>query len=95
MRSQCRYRPSPVAYPVDLRSASCANRPVKRETERPEYLQRLEFIINMGFPGYFLIVGDAHRASRPIWGWGRTAKTPWLRLQARGVADERCCLGCP
>ncbi len=34
----------------------------KRETERPRYVERLEFEINtilkMGFPGYFLIVGD-------------------------------------
>ncbi len=36
--------------------------PVRREKERPRYLQRLEFeigtILKMGFPGYFLIVGD-------------------------------------
>jgi DNA polymerase III subunit alpha len=36
--------------------------PVRREQERPRYEQRLEFEINtivkMGFPGYFLIVGD-------------------------------------
>jgi len=35
---------------------------VKREAERPRYAERLEFeintILNMGFPGYFLIVGD-------------------------------------
>ncbi|MGE0351305.1 DNA polymerase III subunit alpha [Hydrogenophaga sp.] len=35
---------------------------VKRDAERPRYVQRLEFEINtilkMGFPGYFLIVGD-------------------------------------
>jgi DNA polymerase-3 subunit alpha len=34
----------------------------KREAERPRYVARLEFeittILNMGFPGYFLIVGD-------------------------------------
>ena len=34
----------------------------KREIERPRYSERLEFeintILNMGFPGYFLIVGD-------------------------------------
>lgn len=34
----------------------------RRETERPRYAERLEFEINtilkMGFPGYFLIVGD-------------------------------------
>jgi DNA polymerase-3 subunit alpha len=36
--------------------------PAKREAERPRYAERLEFEINtilkMGFPGYFLIVGD-------------------------------------
>jgi DNA polymerase-3 subunit alpha len=34
----------------------------KRDTERPRYVERLEFeigtILKMGFPGYFLIVGD-------------------------------------
>ncbi len=34
----------------------------RRESERPRYVERLEFEINtilkMGFPGYFLIVGD-------------------------------------
>jgi len=34
----------------------------KREKERPRYVERLEFelgtILKMGFPGYFLIVGD-------------------------------------
>ena len=34
----------------------------KREGERPRYVERLEFeigtIVKMGFPGYFLIVGD-------------------------------------
>jgi DNA polymerase III subunit alpha len=36
--------------------------PARREQERPRYVQRLEFeidtIVKMGFPGYFLIVGD-------------------------------------
>ena len=35
---------------------------VKRDKERPRYVERLEFelntILKMGFPGYFLIVGD-------------------------------------
>jgi DNA polymerase-3 subunit alpha len=34
----------------------------QRDSERPRYVARLEFeintILNMGFPGYFLIVGD-------------------------------------
>ena len=37
-------------------------KPDVREAKRPEYVTRLEFeintILNMGFPGYFLIVGD-------------------------------------
>ena len=37
-------------------------KPVERDAKRPEYVVRLEFeintILNMGFPGYFLIVGD-------------------------------------
>jgi len=36
--------------------------PAKRDAERPRYVERLEFeiatILKMGFPGYFLIVGD-------------------------------------
>ncbi len=36
--------------------------PAKRDAKRPEYVERLEFeivtILNMGFPGYFLIVSD-------------------------------------
>ena len=36
--------------------------PAKRDAERPRYLERLEFeiqvILKMGFPGYFLIVSD-------------------------------------
>ena len=36
--------------------------PAMRDAERPRYVERLEFeintILNMGFPGYFLIVGD-------------------------------------
>ena len=36
--------------------------PLQREQERPRYVARLEFeiatILKMGFPGYFLIVGD-------------------------------------
>ena len=36
--------------------------PARREQERPRYVERLEFeigtILKMGFPGYFLIVGD-------------------------------------
>ncbi|MDI3380163.1 DNA polymerase III subunit alpha [Xenophilus aerolatus] len=36
--------------------------PAKRDAQRPRYVERLEFeigtILKMGFPGYFLIVGD-------------------------------------
>ena len=42
--------------------------PARRDAERPRYVERLEFelgtIINMGFPGYFLIVQDFIRAAR-------------------------------
>jgi DNA polymerase-3 subunit alpha len=36
--------------------------PAEREAQMPRYVERLEFelvtILKMGFPGYFLIVGD-------------------------------------
>ena len=47
---------------LDERLAHLYPDPAKREAERPRYADRLEFEINtilkMGFPGYFLIVGD-------------------------------------
>ncbi|MFZ2987480.1 DNA polymerase III subunit alpha [Ideonella sp.] len=47
---------------LDYRLGMIFSDPVKREAERPRYVERLEFelktILNMGFPGYFLIVSD-------------------------------------
>ncbi|GKS91040.1 DNA polymerase III subunit alpha [Acidovorax sp. SUPP2539] len=66
--------PTPGGMPIDeyFRVASLAGleerlahlypKEAERDKERPRYLERLEFEINtilkMGFPGYFLIVGD-------------------------------------
>jgi len=47
---------------LKVRMAHLYPDPVKREAEMPRYVERLEFelvtILKMGFPGYFLIVGD-------------------------------------
>jgi DNA polymerase-3 subunit alpha len=47
--------------------------PAKRDAERPRYVERLEFeiktILQMGFPGYFLIVAD-------FINWGKTHGVP-------------------
>jgi DNA polymerase-3 subunit alpha len=47
--------------------------PAKRDAERPRYVERLEFeiktILQMGFPGYFLIVAD-------FINWGKTHDVP-------------------
>jgi DNA polymerase III subunit alpha len=47
---------------LELRLARLYPEEARRETEKPRYLERLEFeldtIIKMGFPGYFLIVAD-------------------------------------
>ena len=47
---------------LDERLARLFPDPARRAAERPRYLERLEFeiatILKMGFPGYFLIVGD-------------------------------------
>ena len=47
---------------LELRLAELYPDPVRREAERPRYEDRLKFetdtIIQMGFPGYFLIVAD-------------------------------------
>ncbi|MDN3920184.1 DNA polymerase III subunit alpha [Roseateles violae] len=47
---------------LDFRLQQLFPDPAKREAQRPRYVERLEFeldtIIKMGFPGYFLIVGD-------------------------------------
>src|SRR5690606_24863690 len=47
---------------LDERLAHLYPDAAQREQERPRYVERLEFeigtILKMGFPGYFLIVGD-------------------------------------
>jgi DNA polymerase-3 subunit alpha len=66
----------------------------ERDARRPEYLQRLEFeigvIIKMGFPGYFLIVGDfigwARRNGCPV-GPGRGSGAGSLVAYALGITD--------
>ncbi|GKT21548.1 DNA polymerase III subunit alpha [Acidovorax sp. SUPP3334] len=66
--------PTPGGMPIDEyfrvaslqgleeRLAHLYRKEAERDKERPRYLERLEFEINtilkMGFPGYFLIVGD-------------------------------------
>ena len=66
----------------------------ERDARRPEYLQRLEFeigvIVKMGFPGYFLIVGDfigwARRNGCPV-GPGRGSGAGSLVAYALGITD--------
>ena len=47
---------------LEVRLAHLYPDAAKRDAQRPRYVERLEFeiktILNMGFPGYFLIVGD-------------------------------------
>jgi DNA polymerase-3 subunit alpha len=66
----------------------------ERERRRPTYLQRLEFeiatIVKMGFPGYFLIVGDfinwAKNHGCPV-GPGRGSGAGSLVAYAMGITD--------
>jgi DNA polymerase-3 subunit alpha len=66
----------------------------ERAARRPGYLQRLEFeidvIVKMGFPGYFLIVGDfigwARRNGCPV-GPGRGSGAGSLVAYALGITD--------
>ena len=68
--------------------------PQVREARRPEYSQRLEFeiatILKMGFPGYFLIVGDfihwARHNGCPV-GPGRGSGAGSLVAYALGITD--------
>ncbi len=65
-----------------------------RDAERPRYAQRLEFeidtILKMGFPGYFLIVGDfinwAKTNACPV-GPGRGSGAGSLVAYALGITD--------
>ena len=66
----------------------------QRDAERPRYLERLEFeietILKMGFPGYFLIVGDfinwAKQNGCPV-GPGRGSGAGSLVAYALGITD--------
>ncbi len=66
----------------------------QRDARRPQYQQRLEFeigvIVKMGFPGYFLIVGDfigwARRNGCPV-GPGRGSGAGSLVAYALGITD--------
>jgi DNA polymerase-3 subunit alpha len=68
--------------------------PAVREARRPEYAQRLEFeivtILKMGFPGYFLIVGDFIQWARhngcPV-GPGRGSGAGSLVAYSLGITD--------
>ena len=79
---------------LDWRLAQLFPNPAEREARRPEYLQRLEFeigvIIKMGFPGYFLIVGDfigwARANGCPV-GPGRGSGAGSLVAYSLGITD--------
>jgi len=68
--------------------------PVEREAQKPAYLERLEFeaktIIQMGFPGYFLIVADfinwAKNNGVPV-GPGRGSGAGSLVAYSLGITD--------
>jgi DNA polymerase-3 subunit alpha len=68
--------------------------PARREQERPRYEERLEFeigtILKMGFPGYFLIVGDfinwAKRNACPV-GPGRGSGAGSLVAYSLKITD--------
>ena len=67
---------------------------VERDRQRPRYVERLEFeiatILKMGFPGYFLIVGDfinwAKSNGCPV-GPGRGSGAGSLVAYAMGITD--------
>ncbi len=68
--------------------------PAERERQQPRYVERLEFemqtIVEMGFPGYFLIVGDfinwAKNNGCPV-GPGRGSGAGSLVAYAQGITD--------
>ena len=94
-------RMSPEAYfrhvshqGLETRLAHLYPEVTARDLERPRYVQRLEFemqtIITMGFPGYFLIVGDfinwAKNNGCPV-GPGRGSGAGSLVAYAQGITD--------
>ena len=72
----------------------CTRTPAQREQQRPRYEARLEFetdtIVQMGFPGYFLIVADfinwAKNNGVPV-GPGRGSGAGSLVAYALGITD--------
>ena len=79
---------------LERRLARLYGDPAERDARRPEYLARLEFetktIIQMGYPGYFLIVADfinwAKRNGVPV-GPGRGSGAGSLVAYALGITD--------
>jgi DNA polymerase III subunit alpha len=82
------------AQGLEKRLAQLYPEEAEREQRRPEYQQRLEFeiatIVKMGFPGYFLIVGDfinwAKTHGCPV-GPGRGSGAGSLVAYALGITD--------
>src|SRR6476619_5378843 len=79
---------------LEQRLAQLYPDPAARERKRPEYVARLEFetnvIVQMGFPGYFLIVADfinwAKRNGVPV-GPGRGSGAGSLVAYSLGITD--------
>jgi DNA polymerase-3 subunit alpha len=79
---------------VERRLAQLYPDPALRDAKRPEYVDRLEFevktIVQMGFPGYFLIVADfinwAKRNHVPV-GPGRGSGAGSLVAYSLGITD--------
>ncbi|MEW6120496.1 MAG: DNA polymerase III subunit alpha [Pseudomonadota bacterium] len=79
---------------LDIRLAQLYPEMEEREAKRPQYVERLEFelgtIVQMGFPGYFLIVADfinwAKLNDVPV-GPGRGSGAGSLVAYALGITD--------
>jgi len=79
---------------LERRLAALYPDPARRDRERPRYLERLEYetgtIVQMGFPGYFLIVADfinwAKTHGVPV-GPGRGSGAGSLVAYALGITD--------
>ena len=88
------YLRSQAAAGLDARLAGLFTDRDDREAQRPRYAERLEFelgtIIQMGFPGYFLIVADfinwAKRNGVPV-GPGRGSGAGSLVAYSLGITD--------
>ena len=79
---------------LQQRMAHLYPQPAEREKQMPRYVERLEFemqtILSMGFPGYFLIVGDfihwARNNGCPV-GPGRGSGAGSLVAYSLGITD--------